>query len=170
MSKETLQKFGDEHHETEGLEEMLAGLGYGARKEGALIYIVDSTGNKLSSGYHDFKLFKKRVGDTEITALIGELGGMKSLLKMPENPGDFFEEMKTKFHELEINDELGLILVKTGALKKILDPNTGKAMGKGYHDFFWREGRLYGVLGSSVEEVAIERRKRLDEARNELTE
>jgi len=131
---------------------------FSLKKEGPVTYIVNSKGEKISKGYHELKVFKQQTDHGEITAYIGKLGAMSVLLMVPESENGFFQE-SDEFHDLEINESLGLILAQKGAMKYILDLLTGKIISDGYHGFFKKGDMLYGRIGSREEVVNLLRQE-----------
>lgn len=124
---------------------------YSILKRGSLKYIVNPLGKIVSGGYHEFKVFKHG----NMFALLGKLGAIERLLKPPRNIDDFFEESPVKFHNLNFDDKLGLLIAKRGARKYIIDMNTGEEISRGYHEFFRKDGKLWGCMGAVEEEVQL---------------
>ncbi len=134
---------------TETIEELPT---YSIKQEGGFSHIVNAKGEKVSDSYHELKQFK--VGDA--SAWIGKLGAMERLLKPPHTEDGLFEESGAKFHLLKYDKKLRLLLATTGALSYVVDPRSAQEISGGYHDFFWRDGKLYGRTGSTEEEVVLE--------------
>lgn len=129
---------------------------FGIRKEGALSYIIDAQGNKVSEGYHSFEVFHAQDNEATIIALVGKGGASKYLLKAPTVPGGRFEKASDAFHDLDYRPDLdGLFLTNTGAFWYIVDPITGLRSTEGYHSFFKENGIIYGKQGAHVEEIKI---------------
>jgi len=120
-------------------------------RKGALKYIVNPEGKMVSDGYHEFKVFKHN----NMVGLIGKKGSIQKLLKMPQSLDDSFEESPANFHEINFDDELGLMIVSRGAMSYILDMQTGQEISKGYHKIVKREGKLYGQTGAKEEEIEL---------------
>lgn len=136
-----------ENHEIEGLSIGISD--YRVWTEGSLNYIVDRKGRKISKGYHEFNVFEMEGAKV----LIGKLGAISRLLKIPQNEGDMFEESDASFHEIRHEEKLGLLLDQTGAMSHVVDPQTGREVTKGYHEFFWKGSMLYGRTGAHEEKV-----------------
>jgi hypothetical protein len=118
-------------------------------KRGALKFIANYAGKIVSNGYHEFKFFKFG----KLHCFSGILGAMTVILKVPVNPDDFLLP-SNEFHDLSFNKDLGLFLIKTGAMSYILNPITGKAFSKGYHDIFRNAGGdLMGRTGAHEEVI-----------------
>jgi hypothetical protein len=124
---------------------------YRILQKGALKYIVNEEGKVVSEGYHEFKVFKHN----DIMALAGKTGATQKLLKMPQSLDNFFEESPAEFHEINFDDELGLMIVSKGAMSYILDMQTGQEISKGYHKIVKKGGRLYGQTGATEEEIKL---------------
>src|SRR3989338_3084769 len=99
----------EENKPREALSEYLPE--YSVRMVGKLYCIVNSRGQVVSNGYHEFKVFKH--GDA--IALLGQLGAMQKILKIPQTSDSFFEESNVDFHELRFDEKTGLLLAQTGA-------------------------------------------------------
>lgn len=132
---------------------------YSIIERGALSYIKNSKGKIVSNGHHDFKVL--RHGD--IMCLIGKTGACSKILKTPETEDGFFEESPIRFHEIHFDDELGLLISTEGANNFIIDMNTASKVSKGYHEFFKKDGKLYGRKGSKEEEINLPAQERLEE-------
>jgi|GEM_PF-2752253 len=136
--------------------------GYSFEREGSVFYIVNPDGQRVSNGYHSFEVFN----EGEHRALVGQLGAIGRILKIPENKDDFFEESQAEFHDLHFQQDVQRLISKTGAMNYIIDPMTGQEISDGYHEFFMKDGKLYGRKGATVEEVVpkkeIEGQKGID--------
>ena len=126
--------------------------GYSVHSKGALNYITNPKGKIVSRGYHEFQVFKQ--GDA--VALVGMVGAIGNLLKLPCDEDDVFEESEVGFHEIYFDSETQLLLAKTGAKSYIVDPATGRKISDGYHEFFWKMGTLYGRIGAVEHRVHLE--------------
>lgn len=127
-------------------------------------HIVNSKGKVVSKGYHGFETF--RVGDA--VALIGRLGAIGRILRVPANEDGFFEESEADFHDLTFDKETGLLLASTGAKSHIVDPVAGKKVSSGHHSYFWKEGELYGRIGTGVYLIRLEGTPYLGEGPKQL--
>ena len=129
--------------------------------EGGLKYIADAqTGNIVSKGYHDFEVYRNEgsEGRPTFVTLLGKKGAVKRALRLSEdnNGSPYFEESPEDFHDMEVREDLGnLILVQTGSMKHIVNPSTGTKASEGYHDFYEKDGKLYGKSGAFTEEVDV---------------
>ncbi len=125
-------------------------------QEGSLFYITDNVGRKISDGFHEFKLFVVASDDNrlQIRGLIGKIGAMSQALRPPTKDNPRFVASE-EFHELEFRVDLGgYFVAKTGALNSIMGPD-GKAVTKGYHEFFVRDGKIFGRMGDKIEEIDL---------------
>lgn len=125
------------------------GRGYHLSSIGGLYAIANSKNKIVSKGYHDFSKFEYggNVG------IIGSLGADNRVLRIPDKENDFFIESPISFHSLRFDDDLGLLISQTGGMSYIVNAETGEAASKGYHDFFMKNGELFGVTGAREERV-----------------
>lgn len=129
---------------------------YSTVKEGALTYIVDEFGRKVSEGYHSYELFTStNLDGIEIKGLIGRIGGIKLALRLPTEEDPTFRPSREAFHDIEYRPDLGgIFVVKTGSLCRIID-NEGRSITDGYHTISMRDGKLYGKKGAKEEEIVL---------------
>ena len=157
------EKFPSIQHEKKGafptqIEGLESFSGYTIQQKEGFYYIVNSKDKIVSKPYHQFRTFK--VG--EAVALLGKIGAKERLLKLPQNEDDFFAESEADFHDIRFDDATQLLLATTGAMNYIVDPATGKIISDGYHDLFWRGGKLYGKTGATEYEVYQKKDSRLN--------
>jgi hypothetical protein len=122
-----------------------------------LSYITDDTGREISEGYHELMLFIVPSGykHPQLRGLIGKIGATSYVLRPPTEDDPRFVQSKEGFHELEFRADLGgCFVARTGAMKTIVGPE-GVPATKGYHEFFMRDGKLFGQTDYSIEEVNI---------------
>lgn len=127
---------------------------YGFVREGGLVYIVDEAGNKVSDGYHSYELFTSSAPDgTEIKGILAKLGAMSVALRPPTEENNRFQPSAEKFHDIHYRADLGGVFVtQTGAMQQIVD-NDGRPITGTYHEFFMRDGKLYGKMGAHIEQI-----------------
>lgn len=127
---------------------------YNFVQEGALIYIVDEAGNKVSDGYHSYELFSATAANgTDIRGILAKVGSTKVALKPPTDESPRFQPSAESFHDIQYRADLGGVFVtKNGAMQQIVD-NEGRSVTNGYHDIFMEGGKLYGTIGAITEEI-----------------
>jgi hypothetical protein len=140
----------------------IPGSNFGVIQEGAMSYIVDVEGNKISNGYHEFSVYKANTPAGEALVLLARTGSATHMLMAPTADSRFFTESEAEFHDIAFNADLGLLLTKSGSLTHIVDPQQGRIVSEGYHEIFERDGALIGKIGSREE--VIETSARLPKA------
>ena len=124
-------------------------------------YIADAkTGNIVSNGYDKFEVHRREgsEGQPTFVTLLGKKGSKFHALRLEEDSkgSQYFEESAEDFHDMEVREDLGdLILIKSGAKKYVVNPSSGTKATKGYHEFYEKDGKLYGQLGATTEEVDV---------------
>jgi len=128
---------------------------YKILRRGSLKYIVDFSGNIVSDGYHSFSIFRQEDDNRTIVGLIGELGAMKYALNPPTAKDNHFRASPEGFHDLVYRKDLGnRFVISRGAAHYLVD-SVGKIISKGYHEFAFKDGKIFGIIGSHIEEVAL---------------
>ena len=113
-------------------------------------HIVDLNGRVVSRIYHNIEEFQCG----PMMALIGRNGAIGRLLMIPSNPNEFFEESDAKFHSLHF--DLGFLFAKMGAMHYVVEPLSGRIISKGHHSYFRKNGKLFGQIGATTEEVIFQ--------------
>lgn len=136
-----------------GPEFTFNGSRYTIYRLGALSFILDENGNRVSDGYHKIEAYT--FNDESITGIIAHIGSKKAILQFPDSKSGYFMKSE-KFHEIEYRSDLeGLFVFQIGAMHYVLNPETGKADSSGYHSIFMKNGQLYGNMGDKTEKIIL---------------
>ncbi len=135
-------------------EGMEASSDYTIVTRGSVSFLADKSGNIVSKGYHEFKVFTVTTEQgAELKGIIGETGALKYALKPPTEDNSMFEPSKEGFHDMEYRGDLGGVFVtRTGATSTIVD-GEGRSITNEYHEIFSRDNKLYGKVGAREEEI-----------------
>ncbi len=124
-------------------------------QKGALKYIADKHGHVVSDGFHSFSVFEHSEGDTKIVGILGRIGADTRALRPPTLEDPVFRSSPEGFHDIEFRKDLGdRFAINIGAMKYLIN-NHGEKITGGYHEFFIRDGKMFGQTGPFVEEVKV---------------
>lgn len=129
--------------------------GFSTIRRGALTYIVNSRGEVISGGFHDFKPLRVIGKGYELRILLGTLGSQTFILNALGD-GQRIETRTQGHHQIEYRKDLRSLVVRSGAMLWLLDPLSGEhAHLQGYHSIERRGSDYYGIVGATTERINI---------------